>query len=113
VHEIQHPDCCKGAEYVALVCQGESALIVANHRASTVGTGERSHSALIWSESFSAAMSTGIWVTPEGTLGKIEASTTRRPCTPCTRPFESTTEPRSSARPMRQVPHQWCAACPF
>ena len=39
----------------------------------------------------------------QGTIGKIEASTTRRPCTPLTRPWVSTTDIGSSARPMRQV----------
>src|SRR6185312_4977695 len=52
---------------------------------------------------FSAVMKVGKLVLAQGTIGKIEASTTRRPCTPLTRPCVSVTAIGSSARPMRQV----------
>ena len=46
---------------------------------------------------FSAVISIGKFVLAHGTTGKIEASTTRRPCTPLTRPCVSTTAIGSSA----------------
>src|SRR5688500_11113051 len=59
--------------------------------------------AVIAAEIFSADISVGKLVLAHGTTGKIEASTTRRPCTPLTRPWVSTTDIGSSGRPMRQV----------
>src|SRR5215471_9982287 len=56
---------------------------------------------------FSAVMSTGKLVLAHGTTGKIEASTTRKPCTPLTRPWVSTTAIGSSSRPMRHE-HEAC-----
>ena len=56
---------------------------------------------------FSADISTGKLVLAHGTTGKIEASTTRRPWTPLTRPWLSTTAIGSSARPMRHE-HEAC-----
>src|SRR4029450_2674345 len=47
---------------------------------------------------FSADIRTGKLVLAHGTTGKIEASTTRRPWTPLTRPWLSTTAMGSSAR---------------
>ena len=52
---------------------------------------------------FSAVIKVGKFVLAQGTTGNTEASTTRRPCTPLTRPWVSTTAIGSSARPMRQV----------
>src|ERR1700755_2281337 len=52
---------------------------------------------------FSAAIRVGKLVLAHGTTGKIEASTTRKPCTPLTRPCVSTTAIGSSARPIRHV----------
>src|SRR5207237_1362836 len=46
-------------------------------------------------------MRTGKLVLAHGTTGKIEASITRSPCTPLTRPCVSTTAIGSSARPIR------------
>src|SRR5438445_12970405 len=50
---------------------------------------------------FSAAIRVGKLVLAHGTTGKIEASTTRKPWTPLTRPWLSTTAIGSSTRPMR------------
>ena|ERR1051326_871553 len=52
----------------------------------------------------SAIMTVVIWVLARGTSGMIDASTTRRPSTPITRPSESTTDRGSSTGPIRQVP---------
>ena len=57
----------------------------------------------IRSEARSASISTAGWMLEEGTSGKTEASTTRKPCTPRTRNSESTTERESV--PIRFVPH--------
>src|SRR5712691_11980025 len=43
------------------------------------------------------------------TLGMIEASTTRKPWIPCTRPYWSTTAMWSDAGPILHVPDVWCA----
>src|SRR5690242_14356112 len=48
---------------------------------------------------FSADISTGKLVLAQGTTGKIEASATRSPWTPLTRPWLSTTAIGSSSRP--------------
>src|SRR5258705_9515408 len=56
---------------------------------------------------FSAAIRVGKLVLAHGTTGKIEASTTRKPCTPLTRPCVSTTAIGSSGRPMRHE-HEAC-----
>ena len=52
---------------------------------------------------FSPTMIDGALVLPEGMVGKIEASATRRPWMPCTRSLSSTTVFGPSG-PMRQVP---------
>ena len=53
----------------------------------------------------SAIAIVGAFVLPRGTVGMTEASTTRRPSTPRTRSWESTTD--VSSVPMRQVPTGW------
>src|SRR5579872_1626619 len=58
--------------------------------------------ARIASDTFSAVISTGKFVLAHGTTGKIEASVTRNPVTPRTRPTLSVTAIGSSAAPMRQ-----------
>src|SRR5205823_9915504 len=55
---------------------------------------------------FSPTMIEGALVLPEGMVGKIEASATRRPSRPCTFNLSSTTVP-GPAGPMRQVPTGW------
>src|SRR6185437_8911092 len=65
------------------------------------------YAARIACEIFSAVIRVGKFVLAQGTIGKIEASTTRRPCTPLTRPWVSTTDIGSSVRPMRHV-HDAC-----
>src|SRR5215475_624235 len=62
---------------------------------------------IIASAIFSAVISVGKLVLAQGTTGKIEASTTRRPCTPLTRPSVSTTVIGSSVLPMRHE-HEAC-----
>src|ERR1700680_3920237 len=56
---------------------------------------------------FSAAIRVGKLVLAQGTTGKIEASTTRKPCIPLTRPCVSTTAIGSSGRPMRHEHEAW------
>src|SRR6185437_16465452 len=56
------------------------------------------------SAAFSATISVGALMLPEVTAGKMEASTTRRLATPCTRRRGSTTELVSSG-PIAHVPH--------
>jgi hypothetical protein len=60
--------------------------------------GDRAHPlrapALIAAEIFSASMMVGMLVLPRGTVGMIEASTTRNPAMPSTRPLVSVTASR-------------------
>ncbi len=60
--------------------------------------GDRAHAlrapALIAAEIFSASMMVGMLVLPRGTVGMIEASTTRNPAMPSTRPLVSVTASR-------------------
>ena len=53
-----------------------------------------------------ANMTVGAWVLAEVMLGNTDASTTRKPCTPCTRRLASTTPPWASGA-MRQLPQGW------
>ena len=62
---------------------------------------------LIAAEIFSATMMVGMLVLARGTVGMIEASTTRRPSKPRTRPTRSTTASRSVEAPIRHVPATW------
>src|ERR1700761_842541 len=55
----------------------------------------------------SALIRVGKLVLAQGTTGKIEASTTRRPWMPLTRPCVSTTDIGSSSRPIRHE-HEAC-----
>ena len=57
------------------------------------------------STTFSATISVGQCRLPLVTLGMMEASTTRRFCTPCTRPSVSTTD--ISSDPIRQLDAGW------
>src|SRR5690606_35493225 len=59
----------------------------------------------MWSATFSPTMIEGALRLPLVIRGKTEESATRRPSTPITRHSGSTTAIRSSARPMRHVPH--------
>ena len=58
---------------------------------------------LIRSAARSPTMMDGALVLPDGMVGKIEASATRRPSIPCTLSLSSTTV-EGPAGPMRQVP---------
>ena len=55
----------------------------------------------------SATASTVRCVLARGMVGRIDASATTRPSTPCTRPSASTTVSAAPGRPMRQVPAGW------
>ena len=59
----------------------------------------------ILSAIFSAIMMVGAFRLPVTISGMIDASTTRRPCTPCTRPWPSTTAISSS--PILQEHDGW------
>ena len=56
---------------------------------------------------FSATMMTGMCVLPLGTVGMIDASATRKPSTPWTRPVGSQLRAGHRCDPMRHVPHIW------
>jgi hypothetical protein len=55
----------------------------------------------------SATITVGMCVLAEGTSGIIDASATNSPSTPWTHPCASTTEARSDAGPIAQVPVAW------
>src|SRR4029450_12415948 len=61
----------------------------------------------IMSEALSAIISGEALRLAEITRGMIEASTTRNPCSPCTRNWSSTTAHLASAGPMRQGQPGW------
>ena len=63
------------------------------------------HQAHCLSAAFSAIMIVGALVLPPINRGITEASMTRKPCTPRTRSWGSTTE--AASPPMRQVPTGW------
>src|SRR5262249_13733275 len=56
------------------------------------------------SATFSATMMVGMLVLPRGSVGMMDASTTRNPAKPRSWPVVSTTAMRSLGAPMRQVP---------
>ena len=64
------------------------------------------------SEALSAIISVEALRLAEIIRGMIEASTTRRPCRPCTRNWSSTTAHLASAGPMRQVQPGWNVVVP-
>src|SRR5471030_18025 len=71
------------------------------------------HAAWISSAALSAIMMVGELVLPDVIFGMMEASATRRPATPMTRNWLSTTASASSARPILQVPTGWKIVVPM
>jgi hypothetical protein len=70
--------------------------------ARTLGAaGPQRHISLMKSEQRSPIMTAGAWVLPRTIVGMIDVSAMRRPSTPCTRNFGSTTP--SVADPIRAV----------
>ena len=61
----------------------------------------------IISAAFSAIATVEAKVFADGSIGIIDASTTRSPVTLCTRSVSSTTAVASVSGPMRQVPTKW------
>src|SRR5262245_16517162 len=90
---------------------GEPGLLL-RCRAEGAGYGQ-TQADIISAAIFSATMMVGMLVFPRGTVGIIEASATRRPGIPRTRPAVSTTAWQSFAAPMRQVPTGWNVPATF
>jgi 4-amino-4-deoxy-L-arabinose transferase-like glycosyltransferase len=92
---------------VAVMSFQRSDVINTLFRPNTLDRNRMNAGAAIAAEIFSATMMVGMLVLARGTVGISDASTTRRPSMPCTRPAGSTTASRSSAGPIRQVPATW------